>query len=55
MIILTNNQIITFMKKENRLSEKYEAPQIEALEVRIEHGFAASPSYGGFPDEESWD
>lgn len=40
------------MEKELKL---YETPHLEVVEMSVEQGFASSPSYNGFGNEERWD
>ena len=37
------------MNKKEQVSEGYEAPQVEVIEVEVEQGFVASLPYGGDP------
>ena len=42
------------MKREERMSVAYEAPQVEVIEVEVEQGFAVSGNPSPL-DDESWD
>ena len=46
---ITNNKL-TLMKMEKEM--KYEAPEVEVLEVEIELGFAGSPQVPDMPDQD---
>ena len=41
------------MKREERMSVAYEAPQVEVIEVEVEQGFAVSGNLSPL-DDESW-
>lgn len=42
MMIDNNLNIYLAMKREERMSVAYEAPQVEVIEVEVEQGFAVS-------------
>ena len=52
MMIDNNLNIYLAMKREERMSVAYEAPQVEVIEVEVEKGFAGSLESPGQDPEE---